>query len=195
MVKGKQQAGFTLLEVVVALAVLGLLLVGLTQGTRYGLMAWQRQADTVATREELDAVDRTVRQLLANAIIQKSENPDELAFTGDLPAAVALVTRRADMILHVDAGHRLVLRWMPHLHETALGPPATPTDTPLLNDVERLEVAYWHGEDANGPAGWTDTIEGAALPKIVKLTIVFPNRDRRHWPAIIAEPLSGRQNG
>jgi len=39
--------GFTLLEILVALAVFAFLVLGLTQGTRFGLAAWDRQARTV----------------------------------------------------------------------------------------------------------------------------------------------------
>ena len=40
--------GFTLLEMLAVLAVLGLLLAGLSQGIRFGLRAWDMQAREVA---------------------------------------------------------------------------------------------------------------------------------------------------
>jgi prepilin-type N-terminal cleavage/methylation domain-containing protein len=50
-------AGFTLLEVLVALAVMGLLLFGLVQGSHFVLLGWDRQTRLAARTEDLDAVD------------------------------------------------------------------------------------------------------------------------------------------
>ena len=40
----KQDSGFTLMETLVALVVLGFIVAGLAQGLRFGLVAWDRQA-------------------------------------------------------------------------------------------------------------------------------------------------------
>jgi general secretion pathway protein J len=60
-------AGFTLIEILIALTLLGAVLVGLQQGTRLGLVAWDRQTATIHATAELDAVDRTLRALVAQA--------------------------------------------------------------------------------------------------------------------------------
>src|SRR5271170_7447617 len=62
----KGQAGFTLLEMIVALVVLGFLMIGLTEGSRFGFRAWKHQADMIADHDQMDAVDRTLRQLLTH---------------------------------------------------------------------------------------------------------------------------------
>ena len=54
-----RQGGFTLLEMLVALVVLGLLVVGLTQGVRTGLALWSAQSRRIGTAADLDAVART----------------------------------------------------------------------------------------------------------------------------------------
>ena len=59
-----REAGFTLLEIVVALVVLGILLVTLTRGVQFGLAAYDRQDGMVATAGRLEAVDRTLRRLI-----------------------------------------------------------------------------------------------------------------------------------
>ncbi len=192
MAERRTQAGFTLMEVLVALAILGLLLVGLSQGTRFGILAWRRQADAVAQRDQIDAVDRTLRQLLTHVALRDSGETGKLTFTGELPMAVALATRRADMELLVDEEHRLTLRWVPKPHEVSLAPPADPTDTVLLRDVERLDIAYWRDADATTgePAGWTDDWPGGNPPRLIKLTLAFRPGDHRDWPAIIVAPTA-----
>ena len=92
----KRAAGFTLLEVLVALVVFGLLMAGLSQGVRVGLRAWSMQARQSAQWSDLDAVDRTLRGLIARMDPggQRRDpllrgGPHAFAFTTELPQAAA----------------------------------------------------------------------------------------------------------
>ena len=49
----RREAGFTLLEIIVALVVLGILLLTLSHGTRFGLSAFDRQAHMAETAGRL----------------------------------------------------------------------------------------------------------------------------------------------
>lgn len=193
---GQHESGFTLLEILVALAVLGFLVVGLTQGTRYGLRAWDRQARLVAERGDLDAVDRVLRRLVeqmdpgspVSAPLLRGTGRT-LEFTTDLgPAAGPLGAREADVRLSAEDG-RLVLRWRPHLHAVRLGPTPPPTVTEILRGVERLEIAY------RRDGAWRDAWDGARLPEAVRLRLVFPPADARRWPGIVAVPMRARPDG
>ena len=122
--------GFTLLEVLVALVVLGLILAGLTQGTQFGLHVARRQTEVIANAGDMDAAERLLRRLIEQMNPGTSTHapllaggPGSLAFTANLAAAApALGVAEADVSLGVTADHRLVLRWTPHLHATLLGP-------------------------------------------------------------------------
>ena len=59
-----RQSGFTLLEMLVVLVVLGFLMVGLTQGVRAGLTMWGAQTRRVGETADLDAGARVLRRLL-----------------------------------------------------------------------------------------------------------------------------------
>jgi general secretion pathway protein J len=214
------QGGFTLLEMVIVVVIMGFLMIGLTEGQRFGFRAWKHQADNIADHDQFDAVDRTLRQLLTQVEMRPATDPSTLSFTGTLPAAVALGTRRADMDLAVDPDHQLILRWVPHRHETPLGNPAKPVTTVLLRNVGKMDIGYFGGGDPNaggtpnagGPpnggapnggsaptptpsagsdeASWTDQLNAGDTPKLIKLTFEFPPGDRRHWPAIIVAPAA-----
>ena len=184
--------GFTLLEMLVALVVLGFLMVGLTEGSRFGFQAWKHQADAIAAHDQFEAVDRTLRQLLTQVSLRESDIPGTLTFTGQLPQAVGLATRRADMQLLTDKRHRLILRWTSQPHEVSLVPEQTPTDTVMMTGLDRLDIAYWREADATtgDPAGWTGEWGGPNQPRLLKLTLLFPAGDSRRWPPIIVAPTA-----
>lgn len=192
--------GFTLLEILVALVVLGFLMAGLAQGTRFGLRAWGAQSRLIDARAELDAVDRTLRRLVEG---MDPGGPNQaplieggratLAFTSELPAAAAAVTRRADVALLVDAGGRLVLRWTPRLNAVRFGPPPPLQEVELLRGVARLELAYWPKPTREAPAAsWREGWAEPALPELVRIRLVFPPGDGRRWPDIVAAPMRER---
>src|ERR1051326_567357 len=60
----RHQRGFTLLEMLVALTVLGFLMVGLNEGVRTGLGMWSREARQIGSIAELDSTARILRSLL-----------------------------------------------------------------------------------------------------------------------------------
>ena len=182
------QKGFTLLEMLVALTVLGLVVAGLFQGTRFGLLAWQRQTDMISERDQLDAVDRTLRRLLTTMKYPRDAGPDEIGFTSELPLSAATPSRLADMMLLIDDQHRLVLRWTPRRHETRREQRDTPTDTVILTKIDGLEINYWQGNQAGKQPGWRSDWTEPEPPPLIKLTFVFPPSDHRRWPAIIVAP-------
>ena len=187
------QAGFTLLELLVGLVLLGFILASLTQGVRYGLRASDAQTRLVDSRGELDAVDRAMRRLLTEADpgsarggagLQGTEG--RIGFVSVLPGAVTgFVGQEADVALSVDGARRLVLRWAPHLHAKRLGLTPAPQEAEILRGVERIELAYWKD-------GWRAVWNESGMPVLVRLRIVFPAGDTRHWPDIVAAPVRGR---
>ena len=180
--RGEVLPGFTLLEILVVLVVLGLLMTGLTKGVQLGLQAMERQSIALGDRAELDAVDRTLRDLVTHidpgggrTQMQIEGKSDSFHFISRLPRAVALLTRQADMTLLLDDDHRLILRWKPALHEIPFDDPPDDTDTVLLDKVDKLEIAYWAPDDGGGqPAGWRDDWSSPYLPFLVRLRISFP---------------------
>jgi len=184
----RREAGFTLLEVLVALVVFGFLMLGLGRGVDFGMRAWDRQTRGMAARGELDAVDRALRGLIGrlDPATDVAGRAHGVGFTSQLPRTAALATREADIALGVDGARRLMLRWTPHLHAQRFGPPPAPQEAELLRGIERLDLAYW---PRGGGGGWRDTWSGHEPPAMIRVRVMFPAGDARHWPDIVAAPM------
>ncbi len=196
------EAGFTLLEIVVALVVLGILLVTLSQGVRFGLAAYDRQDGMVATAGRLEAVDRTLRRLITLLDPGTSVDGDSvvgthhgLAFRAPLPPAAAdhatgvPADGLSDLRLSVNDRHQLVLAWLPHRHVLPTGPAPAPHETVLLDGVERIDVDYW------GSGTWHQQWHETRAPALIRIRLVFPDGDHRRWPDIVAAPMREQASG
>jgi general secretion pathway protein J len=195
-----RQSGFTLLELLVALLVLGLLVVGLTHGVRAGLTMWGAQTRRVGETGELDAGARALRMLLSGISSSPSGgafagtahptklegHPDSLVFVGDLPTGLG-TTRRANITLEL-VQERFVLRWTPHRHELTTAPAPEPIETELIRGVAHLDIAYWGSSSPDQPAGWQAQWDSFNIPQLIRVRLAFAKDDRRRWPDLIAAP-------
>ena len=195
-----RQSGFTLLELLVALLVLGLLMVGLTQGVRAGLTLWGAQSRRIGETGELDAGARILRTLLSGMWVppprlvdpeaarapESAGHPDRLTFIGDLPTGLG-TSRRANITLEL-VQERLVLRWTPHRHELTTAPAPEPIETELIRGVAHLDIAYWGSSSPDQPAGWQAQWDNFNIPQLIRVRLAFAKDDRRRWPDLIAAP-------
>jgi general secretion pathway protein J len=191
----RNAAGFTLLETLVALVVLGFMVAGLIQGVHFGLSAWGTEGRIMARREDLDAVDRVLRLLVRQMDPGTPADPrgvsgtnSRLLFTSRLPAAAG--GEIADMLLTADTTGRLVLEWTPHLHARRATAPPTPRREVLLSGIERLELAYWRPAASGG--GWVESWTERSLPALVRIRIVSYPAQARHWPDVVTAPMRSR---
>jgi general secretion pathway protein J len=190
MSPARSSDGFTLLELLVVLVVFGMLMVGVTRGTQFGMAAWSRQTAMIAAATDIDAVDRTLRRLIEQMDPGTAQMPsivtgaaDGLAFTSDLPLSAPPAARRADMMLRLDKG-RLILRWTPHRHAQPIGAAPLPREEVLLTDLAGLTISYWPRPPGSG---WQSAWRSPALPELVRIHLAL--KDRR-WPDIIAAPAA-----
>jgi general secretion pathway protein J len=190
-----KEAGFTLLETLVALVVLGFVVAGLAQGLRFGLAAWDRQSTAIDHDGALDTTDRTLRTLLARMAPGNDPHkpaiqgePDRIAFTSELPfAAPAKPLRLSNVAIGVDGAHRLVLRWTPHVHAKLLAP-LQPQEVALLPGVASIKFGYFL------PSGqWSDHWQANDPPTLVRMHLAFTNA-ALHWPDVIVAPMRERDD-
>ncbi len=186
--------GFTLLEILVALVVFGFIMSGLAQGVRFGMQAWGTQSRRLAQSGDLDAVDRALRRLVEDT---DAGEPEEAAPLQGSAHALSLLTRlpagfgadgsAASVAIGVDGAQRLVLRAMPQPHAERLRPQLA-IEAVLLDHVDHIDLSYY-GEATRV---WATTWQAPVLPALVRLRIVFPEGDKRHWPDLVAAPMQSR---
>lgn len=191
------EGGFTLLELLVTLVLLGLLMATLSQTIQFGRAARQLQGRIDGGTADLETTARVLRRLIAQAcpgdpsISESGFNgtPHAASFVTILPdGRGATSTHEADVSLGIAPGHHLVLRWRPHYRRWILTPPPLSTEV-LLDGVERLDLGFWRPEPGSGSGAWVSDWSAPDPPELVRLRLVFPDGDARRWPDIIAAPL------
>ena len=192
-------SGFTLLEVLIAVAVFGFVLLEIQQGVRYGLLALTTESRLTGRSADLDTVDRTLRGLIARMDPGSQTDPPQLAgdssrfsFTTDLPTQTgAGLYRHVDVILSVDAAHRLVMGWTPHLHARVRPALSALSEATMLTGVKSVRFTYLN-PSGSGHTGWSENWTGLYLPRLVRIHLEFPSGDERHWPDIVGKPEQDR---
>jgi general secretion pathway protein J len=198
------KAGFTLVELLVALTLFGFLSLALLGGLRFGTRAWE------AAEQSSDRINNTtaVRGLLQRQLEQseiptpeKSDEPRQNIFLGSTSSLEFSATAPGyvgyggltDFKLELTEDDGLVLSWRVNRPEED---PERGYDNDLqeeterrrvlLSDVESLTMRYYGRHLRDDQATWYDNwTEDGLLPQLVEVTIVFAEGDRRSWPPLV----------
>lgn len=189
------QAGFTLVEVLVAITLLSLLSIALTAGLRLGIDAWTRGS---AHSDELGrtlAIQGLLRELLEQAYpyfvsvdpthgyIDFDGSGSSLVLLALTPASIG-VTGRSRFKLSVNKRQEfadLIVSSQPEL-AVADATSSIPQKT-LLAGAAAIEFRYFGG------GGWNDRWTAQpALPQLIGIHVDFPRGDARVWPDLVVAP-------
>lgn len=170
------QSGMTLLEVLVALMLMALTGMLLSEGLSFGTRIWERAgagAGAAVTRADAMA---TLRRL-----VEQAEPPgpvdDGDGFAGG-SEGLAFITHEGSRLAG-GIGRRVELYQTPgggavRLRITPLYGDGVPDDLPMLGGVAVMRLRYFGQDEVNNVGGWTDRWEGqAALPVLVEMTVTY----------------------
>jgi general secretion pathway protein J len=206
------QRGFTLLELLVAITLLGLLMAALLGGLRLGARVWETGEARRDAGARVQVVQDFLRQRLAGALpfevtmLAEGGRPefafrgtgDEVRFAGALPEQLGAGVYLMQLTLAAggDDGERrdLVLRWQPlDLEGGSADHPPEPEERVLVEGVEALELAYFGALDPReAPDWWPEWTQQDAFPGLVRVQLRFAPDDLHHWPELIVHPMVDR---
>lgn len=199
--------GFTLIEIVVALALLAIMSVSLFESLRFGQRTYEKVIRNGGAHWDVFAAQRLVRTLVESAYPQEPSQTgvvrmyglegriDRIALTAPAPEAVGGAGLfRYEFLLrqNVGAGYDVVVRWWPDYAVDA-GAADSPAEEVLIEKVVSLEWSYRAAPASNDSdtagAVWSNEWLGSqALPILVRLRVKFPDGDSRRWPDLVMAP-------
>jgi len=193
----RAQAGLSLLELLVSLALLGLLVTLLRDGFTLGHRVWERAGARLAARvEPVEGVQMLLRERLTAIYpawraegdasrVQFEGLPQRMTFHARTPETLGTGTWHR-FALSLSPQGTLELAWQP---DTLTSPAAPWTASVLLSGVTVAEFAYF-GPTRTDPTGrWRDSWRGQPRPpELIRLRLGFAPGDPRVWPEMLAAP-------
>lgn len=201
--------GMTLIEAMVALALIALLSVGLLAAFRLGSRTYRQVTRVDSGSWNVVVAQRFLRHILSAAYPFEpaadssargiNGSSDRLELTGPMPEAagsmghyryVVTLRSRADGLYDLLVRSRLDRNGpAPSVgSSTAEAPPDV-----LLTRIKSVQWAYLTApvsDDSRAPTQpqWLDSWNGAKPPLLVRLRVAFPRGDTRAWPELIVQP-------
>jgi len=199
----RQQAGFTLLELLVAITLLGALMAALFGALRLGTRVWETGEAQLDASARTQVVQDFLRQQLGQTVplIQFADRGriDSMLFVGtsDWVRFVSMLPE------HLGAGARLmelerrestrsggsadlVIRIQPLDPTENDGATADDEERVLIENIESLEINYFGSASPNAKAVWWQQWQDQRdLPRLIRIRVDFPPDDRRLWPELI----------
>jgi len=200
MIRGAaRQNGFTLLELLIGMVLLGMMLTLLFGGLRLGSRSWDSGDQRADASAQLRAIQSFIRRELGQALPLrwKSQADTRLAFEGtsDTLKFVAPLPAQASVgglyllgleLENSDGGQRLIMK-------RVLTDPATKDfssleqgeKSVLADHVEKMTIAYFGSATAEGEPGWQEKWDDPQrLPLLVRIQVEL--KDGRNWPDLVS---------
>jgi general secretion pathway protein J len=203
-------AGFTLVELLIALTLVGLLATLVFGGVRLAARAWGRTDDRVAEAADRWAVANVLRDAITGAYPAfASPDPRDrtIAFDGEaisltllapLPQAIAAgVTAEMRFYLAGEgASKTLVLGWRLDLPSAQNGGALPENRVALLDRVRRIDFAYFGADRPDDAPAWHQSwSEHTALPQLVRIDLERSDPALPAWPTLVAAPRATINTG
>ncbi|MEQ1867259.1 MAG: prepilin-type N-terminal cleavage/methylation domain-containing protein [Alphaproteobacteria bacterium] len=184
--------GYSLLELVISLALLGFIAVAMNGGVRFGARAWEASEEKVEAAERMQGAQNLLRTLLQRAMPRELDpafavdldlfrgTAGTLSFTASAPSAFGAegLTRFDLRVEGGPGGQQLLLAWK------GANTPAQPNTQTLVAGADAIAIAYAARDGAS--FRWTDNwSDQSGAPQLVMIRATFPPGSGRRWPPLI----------
>ncbi len=199
------QAGFTLLELLVALTLMALLAGLLFGGLSFGTRAWERGESELQTLDEVQIARSVIRRQLSRAFpsrLEVEDGEERIAFAGSRtsvwfvgPAPVASVPGALYRLgLRTDSaadGELLGMAWGSFDRSAQiLGEDGGDKTAILLKRVASVDFQFFGVEREGMEPRWVSDWQGLPhLPSLIRVRVEFEDGDRRRWPDLVVAPM------
>jgi general secretion pathway protein J len=195
-----REAGFTLVEVLVALALFSLLATLLFNNIRFGLKAWQIGSSQSELLARSTAAQDALRRLIGNAYpmsMASGGNDPSIDFEGTHETMTFL----EDAPVVTGGAGRFRFRLFPERKQdqTDLVISSTPelanpqeasmtTSSVLVSNIDQVDFSYSRG-GASSQTKWSNSwSKQGGLPMLVRVRVAFRSGDTRLWPDLLIAP-------
>lgn len=200
------EAGFTLVELLVVVTLVGLISVALFGGLRFGIRVWEVGAYRSDRLSEIEVAQSLLRRLLQRTILTADvegnltfEGDEQvLQFTAPAPAQFGLGGIYLFEIFteRVEQGEDLILRWQLFRADDQDDPFGENSESRVLMEgIEGLNIGYFgvmDGLSRRAEPDWESVWKDAeTLPQMVSIAIAFEREDDRIWPELSVTPIAG----
>ncbi len=206
--KARGQAGFTLLELLVALTLLGLVFAVLFGELRFATRAWDATDAKLDRNGELLSVHSFLRQRFQQVhVTQPTRDQDDadntIAFEGNSRSMVFLGTMPANISdggfyeislssQSGEGGNDLFVSWRPFdadgMASVADGPNNSRV---LLRGLREVRFSYFGRTGEDLAAQWWDIWPSRdAAPSLIRMRVSFADGDPRSWPELVVAPAT-----
>jgi len=186
--------GYSLLELVIALALLGFIAVAMMGGVQFGARAWEVSEVKVESVERMQGAQRLLRTLLQRAMPRELDpsfaidldlfhgTARSLAFTASASSAFGAegLTRFELRVDGEPGALQLLMTWQ------SANKSGGSRSQALISGAESIAIAYAE-RDQTGGLVWSDAWQDrSGAPQLVSIKATFPRNSGRAWPPFVA---------
>ncbi len=193
----KINAGFTLIEVLIAMTLLGIMVVLLFSSMKTCAESWQKGEDKIAEVNDAAVVYQFFQHHLTTALplwddFTEKDNRvfafqgkhEEIQFVSSFPASAKKTGLQlfSLKLMKDDEGQFIQVSITPFF-PSAEGDEWRKEEVTLLNHVSNFSLSYFGSDDLQGEGYWQDVWQQESQPRLVKIKI--ERDDGNYWPDMV----------
>jgi general secretion pathway protein J len=190
----KSEAGFTLLELLVAMTLMGLLSVVLFGALRFGVLSWERSETLSTQSNKVRAIQGLVARELGTAypeLIRTDPDHPRIDFEGGAHAIryLARDPSHPGAMDRIEIGLASGSNTLRRSETLELSSGREPTSKTLLQGVSAFDVSYFDPGSEDREPSWQNAWRSrTVLPALIRIRARFAAKGAPPWPDLVVAP-------